>query len=241
MNVQILIPARMASSRLPGKPLLDIGGKPMLVRVGEAALAAGLGEPVIAAGDAEIVEAMTAHGFRVLLTPPELPSGTDRIAHALAQLGTAPDVVINLQGDLPDIDGDMIRAVAHVLAEMPDADMATLVAPVTDEAEFRDSNVVKAALSPVGEDLYRALYFSRAAIPHGRGAHFHHIGIYGYRAEALQRFVSLPPSPLEFQERLEQLRALEAGMVIGAKAVKRVPIGVDSPADLLRARRLLER
>lgn len=241
MKTQILIPARMAASRLPGKPLADICGKSMLERVAEAARSADLGEPVIAAGDVEIVDAMSSAGYKVVLTPPDLSSGTDRIAHALDQLGTDPDIIINLQGDLPDIDGAMIRAAAEVLAEMPQADISTLAASITEDSpDFRDSNVVKAVLSPTGSGLYRALYFSRAPVPHGNGTHYHHVGIYGYRAKALQRFVSLPPSGLEFQERLEQLRALEDGMVVGVKLVNRVPIGVDSPADLARARALFK-
>lgn len=241
MNVQILIPARMASSRLPGKPLVDIGGQPMLVRVAEAARSAGLGEPVIAAGDAEIADSMAALGFHAVLTPPDLPSGTDRIANALQQLDTDPDIVINVQGDLPDIDATMIRGAADVLQQMPKAQMSTLAAPIAeDSSDFRDSNVVKAVLSPAKDDLFRAIYFSRACVPHGAGVHYHHVGIYGYRADALRRFVALPPTALEFQERLEQLRALEDGMMIGVKLVDRVPIGVDSPDDLARARALFE-
>lgn len=236
-----IIPARMASSRLPGKPLADIAGEPMIVRVWRQAMAADLGPVVVACADADIADAVAARGGRTVITRADHPSGSDRVFEALEAVdpkGRAA-MVINLQGDLPTIAPAMIRAVARPL-EDPAVDIATLVTPITDHHERSDPNVVKAVLSiEAGAGVGRALYFSRATVPAGDGPLFHHIGIYAYRPNALARFVKLPPSPLERRERLEQLRALEAGMVIAAAIVDTVPLGVDTSQDLERARQVL--
>ncbi len=232
----IVIPARMAATRLPGKPLADIAGKPMIVRMVEIALATGLGPVVVAAGDAEIVRAVEATGGRAVLTDPDLPSGTDRVFAALkAQdeaFGGDHDVIVNLQGDMPTIPPSLV--VEAVAALKDGADIATLVSP-SDAAEDRDNpNVVKAIVAADG----RALYFTRAAAPHGDGPVWRHVGIYVYTRDALERFVAAAPSPLELREKLEQLRALEMGMTIRAGIVADFPKGVDSPADLELARRV---
>lgn len=234
----VLIPARLAATRLPNKPLADIAGKPMIVRVLEIAWAAGFTDAAVAAGDVEIVEAVTAAGGRAVLTDPALPSGTDRIHAALQSLDPAGarDIVINLQGDVPTLHRDDLKAVGGVLAARPDADIATLVAPCTLE-ERADPNAVKAVLSFGGDPkIARALYFTRAEAPWGEGVLWHHIGVYAYRRVALERFVSAPPSDLERREKLEQLRALEMGMTICAAVVSQAPKGVDAPEDLALAR-----
>lgn len=234
----IVIPARMASTRLPGKPLADIAGAPMIVQVMRRGIEAGLGRVVVAAAEREIIEAVTAHGGEAVLTDPAHPSGSDRIFEALTRLDPdgRHDAIINLQGDLPLIDPAAIAAVLDALARSG-ADLATLVAETTTDHERTDPNVVKAvvAFAP-GARVGRALYFTRATAPTGEGPLWHHIGIYAYRREALARFVALPPSPLEKRERLEQLRALEAGMSVAVAQVDTVPYGVDTPADLDRAR-----
>lgn len=242
MRPIVLIPARLASTRLPNKPLADIHGKPMIVRVWERAMAAGIGPVAVAAAEPEIVQAVESAGGRAILTDPALPSGSDRIHAALGQLdpGASHDVVVNLQGDLPAIDPAALRAVVDALAAQ--ADIATLAAEITEERERTDPNVVKAVLAlPPGSRTGRALYFTRATAPTGPGPLWHHIGIYAYRRAALARFVGLPPSPLEQRERLEQLRALEAGMRIDAAVVDTIPLGVDTPADLERVRTLLKK
>jgi 3-deoxy-manno-octulosonate cytidylyltransferase (CMP-KDO synthetase) len=234
----ILIPARLAATRLPGKPLALIGALPMIVHVLRRAEAAAIGPVAVACGDAAIAEAVTAAGGRAILTDPGLPSGSDRVHAALAAIDPAyaHDLVINLQGDLPDLPPEFLHAVLTPLTD-PAVDIATLVAAIASPEESAASSVVKAACawSPGGA-IGRALYFSRAAIPAGEGPRWHHVGIYAYRRAALARFVALPPSPLERQEKLEQLRALEAGMVIGVAQVDHAPFGVDTPADLARAR-----
>lgn len=240
-NPIVLIPARMASTRLPGKPLADIGGVPMIVQVWRRAMEADIGPVIVAAAEVEIVAAVEKAGGRAVLTRPDHPSGSDRIFEALGTLD--PDrrytVVVNLQGDLPTLDPALVRSALAPLAD-PGCDLATLVAPIGDAAERDDPNVVKAALSLAdGADVGRALYFSRAPVPWGEGICWHHIGLYAYRREALERFVALPPGVLERRERLEQLRALENGMRIDAAVVATVPLGVDTPADLQRARDLL--
>jgi len=241
MKTCIVIPARMASTRLPGKPLVDIGGVPMVLRVAEAARLAGFANPLIAAADAEIVQCATDAGVDAVLTSPDLPSGTDRVQAAvnLAGLPAEVDCIVNLQGDLPAIDPKMIKRVVQVLEDAPFANIATLVAKIETEEEKNNSNVVKAILTkfgPQGEGLqsgiFRALYFTRAAAPTGGGTMYHHIGIYAYRREALRRFTSLAPSSLERSEKLEQLRALENAMQIAAAIVDDVPVGIDSPEDL---------
>jgi 3-deoxy-manno-octulosonate cytidylyltransferase (CMP-KDO synthetase) len=236
----VVIPARMASSRLPGKPLADIGGEPMIVHVWRRGLEAGVGRVLVAAAEPEIVLAVRAAGGEAILTRPDHPSGSDRIFEALALIDPEGrhDAVINLQGDLPLIEPSVIRASLEALAADPAADIATLVAEIKDMREADDPNVVKAVASfPKGADKPGfALYFTRARAPAGEGPLYHHIGLYAYRRRALARFVGLPPSPLELRERLEQLRALEAGMRIAVARVDAVPYGVDTPADLERAR-----
>ncbi len=242
-NPIVLIPARLASTRLPNKPLADIGGEPMIVHVWRRAMAAGIGPVAVAAAEPEIVAAVRAAGGEAVLTDPGLPSGSDRVFAALRSLDPLGrhDAVVNLQGDLPAIDPLAIRAVFQPLAE-PQVDIATLATPIIEAQEATDPNVVKAVLSlPAGATVGRALYFTRATAPSGPGPLWHHIGIYAYRRAALERFVALPPSPLEIRERLEQLRALEAGMRIDAALLDTVPLGVDTPADLDRIRSLLAR
>ncbi len=242
MNPSSLIPARMASTRLPGKPLADIGGLPMIVRVWARAMAAGLGPVVVAAGEkAEIVAAVEKAGGRAVLTDPELPSGSDRIWAALTMADPegAHDVVVNLQGDLPALDPEQLRTVVAALAKSG-ADIATLAAPIDNVADEANPAVVKAVVAwDADERLGRALYFTRARAPAGEGALYHHVGLYAYRREALESFVALPPSALEQRERLEQLRALEAGMSIAVARVDAAPLSVDTPADLEKARKLL--
>lgn len=240
MSPIVLIPARMASTRLPGKPLADIAGKPMIVQVLERAREAGFPRIAVAAAEADIAEAVTRAGGEAVLTRPDHPSGSDRIFEALGALDGEGrhDTIINLQGDLPTLEPQAIRAVAEALAATG-ADIATLVAPCADE-DRSNPNVVKAVVSfPPTGGFGRALYFTRATAPHGEGPLWHHIGIYAYTRAALARFVELPPSPLETRERLEQLRALEAGMTIAVAAVGGVPLGVDTPEDLEKARAAL--
>ncbi|MDE2465468.1 MAG: 3-deoxy-manno-octulosonate cytidylyltransferase [Alphaproteobacteria bacterium] len=243
MNPIIVIPARMASSRLPGKPLADIAGTPMIVRVWRQAMAAGLGPVIVAAAEPEIAAAVTAAGGRSVLTSPELASGTDRV-HAAVEVVDPEglhDVVVNLQGDLPAIDPAHIRAVVDALAPTG-ADLATLAAEIEDEEEADNPSVVKPVIVWDATGLRgRALYFSRARVPHGDGPCYHHVGIYAFRRPALSRFVGLPPSALEQREKLEQLRALEAGMQIAIARVDSVPLSVDTDADLAKARTHLSR
>ncbi|KQT53875.1 MULTISPECIES: 3-deoxy-manno-octulosonate cytidylyltransferase [unclassified Aureimonas] len=238
MSVLILIPARLASTRLPGKPLADIGGRPMIVRVAERAAASGLGRVVVATDTPEIARIVEAHGFEGVMTKPTHESGSDRIHEAL--LAVDPEghcrTIVNLQGDLPTIDPAMIGRVLAPL-ENPDCDIATLAFEITEAAERTNPNVVKLVGTQIAPGTLRALYFTRATAPWGEGPLFHHVGLYAYRRAALERFVALPPSPLELRERLEQLRALEAGMTIMAGIVDTVPLGVDTPEDLERARR----
>lgn len=244
-NPILVIPARMGASRLPNKPLADINGQPMIVHVWRRAIEANVGRVLVAAAEQEIVDAVQAAGGEAVLTDPGLASGSDRIAQALKQLDPRQnhECVINLQGDLPTLAPEDIGAVLLPLAD-PAVDIATLVAEITRPEEVHDPNVVKAVLSfPAKQTgparIGRALYFSRATIPAGEGPHYHHIGIYAYRRSALERFVTLPQSVLEKRERLEQLRAMEAGMKIAAVCVNSVPLGVDTPADLERARKAL--
>jgi 3-deoxy-manno-octulosonate cytidylyltransferase (CMP-KDO synthetase) len=241
MKPIVLIPARMASTRLPGKPLADIAGTPMIVRVWRQAIAADIGPVVIAAAEREIAAAIEAVGGRAVLTPPELPSGSDRIFAALESVDRAGvhDVVVNLQGDLPALDPAYVRTVASVLNDTH-ADMATLVTDISNSADNDNPNVPKAIVAwHKSGNVGRALYFTRACAPHGDGPRLFHIGIYAYTRDALARFVALPPSPLERREKLEQLRALEAGMHVAVARVDSVPLTVDTPADLEHARTLL--
>ncbi len=243
----IVIPSRMAASRLPGKPLADIAGVPMIVHVWRAAMQAALGPVLVAAAEPEIAQAVMSAGGEAILTAPELPSGSDRVFAALTQWearnNTRADIVINLQGDLPTISPHVLSLVrdALVSSSQAEADIATLAAAITTAEESDNPNVVKAIVSfenstPKMGDVGRALYFTRARAPSGEGMLLHHIGIYAYRRKALERFVALEPSALEKREKLEQLRALEAGMHINVGLVDTVPLGVDTPADLEKAR-----
>lgn len=238
MNPIVIIPARMAASRLPGKPLADIEGLPMVVHALRQAEAAGIGPVLVAAGDAEIVAAVADAGGRAVLTDPELPSGSDRVVAALRQVDPegAHDVVVNLQGDMPFISPSVVRAACEVLGLRPECDIATVVEAESSPAVRTNPDMVKAvlALEP-GARVGRALYFTRSTL-FGEGPVWHHHGVYAYRREALERFTSHLPSPLEIRERLEQLRALEMGMSIWACVVEEAPISVDNPDDLARAR-----
>jgi 3-deoxy-manno-octulosonate cytidylyltransferase (CMP-KDO synthetase) len=236
----ILIPARMASTRLPGKPLADIGGVPMIVHVMRRAEEAA--PTVVATDSAEIAAAVTAAGGRAVMTRSDHATGSDRIFEALGKVD--PDgraaIVVNVQGDFPMLTGADIQAALRPLADKA-VDIGTLVLEITEDAERTDPNVVKAICSPVSPGRYRALYFTRATAPTGDGPLYHHIGLYAYRRAALERFVKLPPSPLEQRERLEQLRALEAGMRIDAALTSNPIFGVDTPEHLEKARALLAR
>jgi 3-deoxy-manno-octulosonate cytidylyltransferase (CMP-KDO synthetase) len=236
----VLIPARMASTRLPGKPLLDIAGLPMIVHVLRRAEAAQIGRVAVATDAEEIAAVVRSHGGEAIMTRPDHPSGSDRSFEALGRLDPERriDIVISLQGDFPTILPESIREVLAPLAD-PAVDIATLAAEIHDAEEDTNPNVVKMVGSPLGGRRFRALYFTRATAPWGEGPRHHHIGLYAYRRAALERFVGLPPSTLEQQEKLEQLRALEAGMRIDATIVDTVPRGVDTPPDLETARRIL--
>jgi 3-deoxy-manno-octulosonate cytidylyltransferase (CMP-KDO synthetase) len=236
----VLIPARMASTRLPGKPLLDIAGLPMIVHVLRQAEAANIGRVAVATDTPEIAAAVKSHGGEAVMTSADHPSGSDRIFEALGKLDPSgeTEIVVNLQGDFPTIRPDNIRDVLGPLSD-PAVDIATLAAEIHTEEESSNPNVVKAIGSRLGERRLRALYFSRATTPWGDGPRYHHVGLYAYRREALERFVRLPPSPLELQEKLEQLRALEAGMRIDVTIVDTVPRGVDTPQDLETTRQIL--
>ena len=239
-RILVLIPARMAATRLPGKPLLEMAGLPMIVHVLRRAEAAGIGRVAVATDTAEIAAAVTAHGGQAVMTRADHPSGSDRIFEALGSLdpGGEAEVVVNLQGDFPTISPGNIRDVLVPLADSA-VDIATLAAEIHTEEEASNPNVVKAVGSPIGPRRLRALYFTRATAPHGDGPRYHHIGLYAFRRAALERYVQLPPSPLEQQEKLEQLRALEAGMRIDIEIVDTVPRGVDTPADLEATRQIL--
>jgi len=236
----VLIPARMASTRLPRKPLADIHGEPMIVHVWRRAVEADVGPVVVAADDRAILAAIEAAGGRAVMTRTDHTSGSDRIFEALGLVDPERrrEIVINVQGDLPTLEAGAIRAALGALAE-PAADIATLATPIRREEECDDPNVVKAIGARLDTARLRALYFTRARAPWGDGPLLHHIGLYAYRRAALEKFVALPPSPLELRERLEQLRALEAGMRIDIALVEVAPLGVDTPEDLLRARERL--
>jgi 3-deoxy-manno-octulosonate cytidylyltransferase (CMP-KDO synthetase) len=234
----VLIPARMAATRLPGKPLADINGKPMIVHVWQRAMEAGVGRVLVATDSRDIADAVIAAGGEAVMTGEHHPNGSSRIHEALANAGAAEKIVVNFQGDIPTVAPGSVRAVLRPLAD-PSVDIATIAAEVTREEERTNPNVVKVVGTPVAPGILRALYFTRATAPHGDGPLYHHIGLYAFRRAALDRYVSLPPSPLEQREKLEQLRALEAGMRIDVAVVDGVPLGVDTPADLERARALL--
>lgn len=241
MPALIVVPARLKATRLPDKPLAPINGEPMIVHVWRRAVAAGAGPVVVAAGDQEIADVISKAGGTAVMTDPALPSGSDRV-HAAAESYDPQgkyDVVVNVQGDLPTLEPKLVAA-SVVPLEDPAIDIATVVARITVAEELSDAAVVKAAVSfQPGATVGPALYFSRNLIPSGPGDHYHHIGIYAFRRAALRRFVTLKPTILEVRERLEQLRALEDGMRMAAALVDTIPLGVDTPADLERARRLL--
>lgn len=233
-KIAIIIPARLASTRLPNKPLADICGKPMIVHVYDRAVESGLGDVIVACAEQEIADAIIKSGGKAILTDPELPSGTDRIYQALEKSDDNYDYIINVQGDLPTLDPNLIKQCYDVLVS-ENTDISTLVTPITNEEEIINPNVVKAAIAFKNKDTGNALYFSRATIPYGEGEFYHHIGMYGYTYNALRSFVKLDPSPLEKREKLEQLRALENGMKIAVKIVDTMPIGVDTEQDLNKA------
>jgi len=244
VNPIVLIPARLAASRLPDKPLALIGGVPMIVHVWRRAVAAAVGPVVVACGDQAIAEAIVRLGGRAVMTDPGLPTGSDRIQAAITLLDPerAHDAVINVQGDMPMLDPLAIRVALAALAD-PLTDIATLAALITDPAQLESTSVNKvvAGFADPARPA-RALYFSKAAVPWGEGPHYEHIGLYAYRRAALDRFVTLPRGILEERERLEQLRALEAGMRISVSLIDpaRLGVQVDTPADLARARELME-
>jgi 3-deoxy-manno-octulosonate cytidylyltransferase (CMP-KDO synthetase) len=254
-SVLILIPARMASTRLPGKPLADIAGRPMIVHVLDRAREAGLGQVFVATDSEEIATAVTKAGGQAVMTRADHVSGSDRIFEAMEQIDAGAGIIVNVQGDLPTIAPADIRAALAPLND-PAVDIATLAAEIRRQEERTDPNVVKVVGTPVGNSpslpsqaseegkgggRLRALYFTRATAPHGDGPLYHHIGLYAYRRAALERFVRLPASTLERREKLEQLRALEAGMRIDVAIVDSVPLGVDTADDLEAARVMLAR
>lgn len=242
MSTLVLIPARMASTRLPGKPLADIAGRPMIVHVAARASESGLGRVVVATDTDAVADAVRAHGFEAVMTRTDHESGSDRIFEALTKLDPRGEVeiVVNVQGDLPTIDPAIIQAALRPLEEAA-VDISTLGVEITRQEEKVDPNVPKIIGSPLSVQRLRALYFTRATAPWGDGPLYHHVGLYVYRRAALERFVGLGPSPLEKRERLEQLRALEAGMRIDVEIVDTVPLGVDTPEHLERARELLSK
>ncbi len=241
MTPIVVIPARLAATRLPNKPLADIDGAPMIVQVWRRAVAANIGPVVVAAAEEEIAQAVRAHGGIAVLTDPDHPSGSDRVWQAVQEIDPQGrhDSIVNVQGDLPTLDPAIVRAALAPLAE-PQVDISTLIAEIRIEEERTNPNVVKAVvgLAP-GQTVGRALYFTRTTSPWGAGPHYHHIGLYAYRRAALGRFIALPQGVLEKREKLEQLRALENGMRIDAALVDTVPLGVDTPADLDRARQMI--
>lgn len=242
MTPLVVIPARLAATRLPNKPLADIHGAPMIVHVWRRAVEADIGPVVVACGDRPILDAIEAAGGTGVLTDPNHPSGSDRVWEAVERIDPTAkhDVIVNVQGDLPTLDGEFIRRSLAPIEADPAVDIATLVCPIADAATGSGPSVVKAVVAWSSQaGIGRCLYFSRVNVPGGDGPLLHHIGLYAYRRQALARFVALPPSPLEQREKLEQLRALEAGMRIDAAEVATEPLGVDTPEDLDQARRML--
>jgi len=239
-DVLVLIPARMHATRLPGKPLADIAGKPMIVHVVERAREAALGPVWVATDAPEILRTVEGAGHRAVMTRADHASGSDRIFEALGIIdpGGEAQIVVNLQGDLPTVEARAIRAALSLLEDEAVA-IGTIAAEIREPSERTDPNVVKVVGTPVAAGRLRALYFTRASAPAGEGPLYHHIGLYAYRRKALENFVRLPPSMLEKRERLEQLRALEANMRVDVAIVDAVPLGVDTPADLDKARALL--
>jgi 3-deoxy-manno-octulosonate cytidylyltransferase (CMP-KDO synthetase) len=239
-DVLVLIPARMAATRLPGKPLADIGGQPMIVHVLRRAEEAAIGPVAVATDSPEIAAAVATAGGQAIMTGTHHTSGSDRIHEALhrADPESRARIIVNVQGDLPTLSPENLRAALTPMDD-PDVDIATLAAEIRTDAERTNPNVVKVVGSPISPKRLRALYFTRAECPWGEGPLFHHIGLYAYRRDALERFVKLAPSALEQREKLEQLRALEAGMRIDVAVVDTVPLGVDTKEDLERARAML--
>lgn len=238
----IVIPARLQATRLPGKPMADIHGKPMIVHVWQRARAADVGRVVVATDSEEVASAIRMAGGEAVMTRADHASGSDRVWEAVRRLDTdGAEIVVNLQGDLPTLEPHLVRECLAPLTG-PGPDIATLAAEITEPAERIAPSVVKVVGTPIGHDglgRLRALYFTRATAPYGDGPLYHHIGLYAFRRSALERFVALPPTPLEQREKLEQLRALEHGMRIDVALVDTVPLGVDTPGDLERARLLL--
>lgn len=230
----------MAAARLPGKPLADICGEPMIVHVARRAAESGIGAVVVATDSTEVSDAVKAAGFDAVMTRSDHASGSDRIHEALGLIDPLRqyDIVMNIQGDLPTIDPHAIRAALDPMSD-PAVDIATLGAVIEAEEDKVNPNIVKIVGSPLAPSRLKALYFTRATAPWGEGPLFHHIGLYAYRRPALERFVALPPSVLETREKLEQLRALEAGMIIHAEIVDTVPLGVDTPRELEQARKII--
>ena len=239
MKPIIIIPARLAATRLPNKPLADICGKPMIARVIERAKLSNIKDILVACGDKEIIEPAKNAGASAVLTDPNLPSGSDRVLAALNQYDSKNefDIIINLQGDMPTFDPAILNVALDLMEKTPDADIVTLVSPSDDESEKQDPNVVKAivAFDENGQSG-KCLYFTRANAPSGDGPIYRHIGLYVYRRSALEKFVKAPPSTLEKREKLEQLRALEMGLTIYASVFDEFPKGVDTPIHLEMAR-----
>jgi 3-deoxy-manno-octulosonate cytidylyltransferase (CMP-KDO synthetase) len=236
----IVIPARLHATRLPGKPLADIHGQPMIVHVWRQAVAAKGGHVIVATDSDEIAKAVNNAGGEAVMTRADHVSGSDRVHEAVTKIDSArrARIIVNLQGDLPTLHPDLVTACIAPL-QATETQIATLAAVITEAEERTNPNVVKVVGTPIAQDRLRALYFTRATAPFGEGPLYHHIGIYAYRRDSLDRFVAMPPSPLEKREKLEQLRALEAQMRIDVAIVDTVPLGVDTPADLERARRLI--
>ncbi len=241
-NPIVVIPARMASERLPGKPLADINGEPMIVHVWRRAMEADIGPVVVACAEKEIADAVTEAGGLAVLTKPDHPSGSDRVFEAVENIDPhgAYDAVVNVQGDLPTLDPKIVQAVFAPLGKEV-VDISTLAVEITEESERTNPNVVKAVVGfEPGANVGHGLYFTRATAPYGDGPLYHHLGLYAFRRKALERFVHLAPGVLERREKLEQLRALENAMRIDVALVDTVPLGVDTQADLERARSLLK-
>jgi 3-deoxy-D-manno-octulosonate cytidylyltransferase len=236
----VLIPARLKATRLPDKPLADICGEPMIVHVWRRAYEAGIGPVAVATDSPAIANAIEKVGGRAVLTRDDHLSGSDRIFEAVERIDPAGrhDIVVNVQGDFPTIDPAAIAASVEPLAD-PEVDIGTLVGEIVEEEERDNPNVVKLVGSALSARRLRALYFTRATAPYGEGPLYHHVGLYAYRRPALARFVKLPPSALERREKLEQLRALEAGLRIDAVVLAHVPFGVDTPEYLERARAII--
>ncbi|WP_417688545.1 3-deoxy-manno-octulosonate cytidylyltransferase [Roseibium sp.] len=234
----VVIPSRLAATRLPDKPLADICGKPMIVRVLEQARNADIGPVVVACDHPDIAEAVRDNGGDAVMTRVDHESGSDRIHEAAGKVDPdgKHDVILNLQGDVPLIAPEAIRAAFTPLSD-PSVDIGTIMTEIREEQFRDDPSFVKTVVTPIGSSVFRALYFTRATAPSGVGPLYQHIGVYAYRRAALDRFVRLSPSPLEIREKLEQLRALENGMRIDVSLIESAPMDVNTPEDLERARK----